>query len=156
MGDEKTYLSKEKHNELRKELDFLKGTRRKEIAQQLEQAKSFGDLSENAEYHEAREAQTSVEKRIYELETKLKSVEIVSHHKSDNVNVGTTVVVKNERGREKKTYEIVGSEEADMKSGRISLNSPLGQAMMGKKKGEKFSFVTPSGKKLEYKVLKIE
>jgi len=156
MVENKTYLSKEKFEELKQELDFLKGTRRKEIADQLELAKSFGDLSENAEYHQAREAQATVEGRIIELGGLLKSVEIVAHHASDIVDVGTAAVVKREGEKEEKSFEIVGSEEADTASGKISLNSPLGQALMGKKKGEKFIFKTPAGKEINYKILKIE
>ncbi|MCI0619685.1 transcription elongation factor GreA [Candidatus Wolfebacteria bacterium] len=156
MADQKTYLSKEKHSELTKELAFLKGTRRGEIAKQLEEAKAFGDLSENAEYHQAREAQALVESRIRELEELLKSVEIVSHHTSTTVVVGATVTVEKEGEGDKKTYEVVGSEEADTKAGRISLNSPLGIAMLGKSKGDTFTFTAPSGKKVNYKILKIE
>jgi transcription elongation factor GreA len=156
MVDKKTYLSKQKYDELTEELAFLKGTRRGEIARQLEEAKSFGDLSENAEYHEARTVQGAVETRILELEALLKSVEIVGHRKSDTVDVGTTVTIQKEGDAEKRTFEVVGSEEADTAAGRISPDSPLGQAMLGKKKGEVFTFKTPSGKKFEYTVLSIE
>lgn len=156
MNDKKTYLSKQKYDELTEELAFLKGTRRGEIARQLEEAKGFGDLSENAEYHEARGAQAVVENRIRELEGLLKSVEIVGRHQSDTVDVGTTVTVQKEGDADKRTFEIVGSEEADTKVGRISPDSPLGQAMLGKRKGETFTFKAPSGKKFEYTVLSIE
>jgi len=154
MAPHKTYLSKEKHEELKKELDFLKGDGRKKIAEQLKVAKSFGDLSENAEYHEARNEQGKMESRIIQLEELLKDVEIVKHHKSDVVEVGTSVTVL--KDKETKTFEIVGSEEADMASGKISLGSPLGKSMMGKKKGEEFEFEAPSGKKFTYKVQKID
>lgn len=156
MADNTTYLSEEKHTELKEELDFLKGTRRREIAEQLEEAKSFGDLSENAEYHQAREAQAAVEDRINQLEDMLSSVEIVSHHKSDTVEVGTTVTLEKVGLQEEQTYELVGSEEVNMKEGKISPNSPLGVAMLGKKKGQEFMFKTPAGKSIRYKVLKIE
>ena len=156
MSDKKTYLSKEKHGELKEELDFLKSTRRGEIAKQLEVAKSFGDLSENAEYHQAREAQATVEGRIMELGELLRSVKIVSHHASDTADVGTAVVVQKKGETEEKCFEIVGSEEADTGAGKISLNSPLGTAMLGKKKGEEFTFKTPAGKEFNYKILKIE
>jgi len=156
MNEQKTYLSKEKFKELTDELDFLKTTRRQEIAKQLEIAKSYGDLSENAEYHQVRESQATAEGRVVEVETMLKNVEIVSHHKSDVIDVGTTAVLQREGEKDKKSFEIVGSEEADLGVGKISLNSPLGQALMGKKKGEKFIFTTPSGKDINYKVLKIE
>ena len=156
MNETKTYLSKEKHKELVNELDFLTSTKRGEIAEQLQTAKEFGDLSENAEYHEARELQAITEDRIRTLEALLKNVEIVEHHASDVVEMGTTVTVQKKGEKESKTLEIVGSEEADMKAGKISINSPLGQAMLGKKKGESFTFTTPAGKEFEYTILKIE
>lgn len=154
MPDKKTYLSKEKHTELHNELDFLQTTRRQEIAEQLETAKSFGDLSENAEYHEARAAQANLEQRIYELDAMLKNVEIVEHHKSDIAEVGTTVTL-DKKGGDAVTYELVGSAEADTAAGKISVDSPLGQAIVGKKKGETFDFNAPSGKKFTYTLKKI-
>ena len=154
MPDKKTYLSKEKHRELIDELDFLKTTRRQEIAEQLEIAKSFGDLSENAEYHEARSNQAGVEQRIFELENMLKNVEIVKHHKSDVAEVGTAVTL-DKKGGDTVTYELVGSAEADTAAGKISVEAPLGKAILGKKKGETFDFVAPSGKKFVYILKKI-
>ena len=150
-----THLSKEKYEELVEELNTLKTKRRQEIADQLEVAKSYGDLSENAEYHEAREEQAKVEGRILELDELLKHVEIVKHHKSDVVEVGTGVEIQKKGEKETKKFEVVGSEEADTKAGKISLNSPLGQSMLGKKEGETFTYETPSGKKVNYKIVKI-
>jgi len=154
--DKKTYLSQGKYNELKNELDFLTTTRRGEIAEQLEEAKAFGDLSENAEYHQAREAQASVEQRIGQLEELLKSVEIVSSHKSDAVEVGSKVTLEKVGLQTQQAFEIVGSEEVDMSQGRISPESPLGRHAMGKKEGQEFMFKTPTGKSIRYKVLKIE
>jgi transcription elongation factor GreA len=142
---EKKYLTKEKFQELKDELDFLRTTRRKEVAESLEYAKSLGDLSENAEYQEAREMQAQVEDRISHLEHILKIAEIVTPRKSATIGVGSTVVVKKTREREERTYSIVGSEEVDMAAGKISDQSPLGAAMMGKKKGDDFTFSTPNG-----------
>lgn len=156
MNDQKTYLSKEKYEELKKELEHLINTKRTEVAHRLEEAKSFGDLSENAEYHAAREEKAALESRIQELETMFKSVSIVKHHSSNVVDVGTTVMVLRDGDSDKKTFEIVGSEETDTAVGKISLNSPLGKAMMGKKKKEAFTFTTPSGKKVQYTVVDIE
>ena len=135
MTDQKQYLTQQKYDELQKELDLLISVRRPEIANQLEYARSLGDLSENAEYQQARQAQGEVESRIKYLVTLLKSVEIVVLHHSDSVEVGSTVTIKKKGDEENKTFQIVGSEEADMALGRISLNSPLGTALMGKKKG---------------------
>ena len=126
------------------------------MAEDLEYAKSLGDLSENAEYHEAREAQAKVEDRISKLENILKVVEIVKNHPSgDVVTVGSTIVVKHNGEKETLIYTIVGSEESDMKSGKISVKSPFGQAAMGKKKKEEFSFSTPKGK-MKYMVVDIK
>ncbi|MCR4286250.1 MAG: transcription elongation factor GreA, partial [Candidatus Kaiserbacteria bacterium] len=131
-------------------------TKRTEVATQLEYARSLGDLSENAEYHQARQTQGEVEDRIKYLAGILKSVEIVKPHHSDMVEVGSTVSVQRKGEDETRVFHIVGSEEANMSEGRISLNSPLGQAMMGKKKGEVFTFTNPVGKKIEYILLKID
>lgn len=155
MTQAKTYLSREKSKELTDELAQLKTARRKEVAEKLEYAKSLGDLSENAEYHEAREDQANVEKRILELETILKSAEVVEKHHSNAVEVGSAVVVQKEGDKEKRNYQIVGSTEADSSAGKISHVSPLGEALMGKKKGDVAIFQSPKGK-VQYKVIDIE
>lgn len=156
MDEKKHYLSQEKYNELKNELDFLITTKRKEIAEQLEYARSLGDLSENAEYQEARQIQGQIESRIRYLTSLFKTAEIVAPHKSDHVEVGATVTIERAGEKEKRLYHVVGSEEADTAEGRISLNSPLGQAMLGKKKGDDFIVKAPSGKEAHYKILKIE
>ena len=155
MTENKTYLSKEKHKELSNELDFLTTTRRKEIAEKLEYAKSLGDLSENAEYQEARDDQAGTERRIAELELLLKNVEVVKKHHSDTVEIGSALVVQRVGEKEKKDFQIVGSEEADMATGKISNVSPLGQALMGGKKGDTVSFESPAGE-IKYKIVNIE
>lgn len=144
MDTQKEYLSREKHDELKEELDFLTHIKRKEIAEALEAAKALGDLSENAEYHSAREAQAGVEERIAVLEEILKNAVIVGHkHKTDAVGIGSIVTLK--RGKETKTYTIVGSEENDVQAGKISNKSPLGENLMGKRKGDEFKCMTPRG-----------
>ena len=155
MGDKKEYLTKEKFDELTQELDYLKTTRRKEIAENLEYARSLGDLSENAEYHEARDLQAATEERINTLEGILKSAKIVDHKKGDTVSLGSMVVICKEGEKEPREYHIVGSEEADMHVRKISHLSPLGEAMMNRKKGETFSFQTPNGK-MNYKILEVK
>ncbi len=152
---DKEYLTKEKFKELGLELEHLKKVRRKEIAESLEFAKSLGDLAENAEYHEARTMQAEIEDRITKLELILKSAEIVAPHHSSVVDVGSTVVVQKEGEKTKNTYKLVGLEESNTSEGKISFRAPLGQAMMGKKKGDSFSFLTPKGK-MNYKVIDIE
>jgi transcription elongation factor GreA len=149
------YLTKEKFGELEKELEHLKSTRRKEIADALEYAKSLGDLSENQEYQEARDSQAVLEDRINRLEQILKSASIVSAHDTSVVSVGSKVTVERGGDRSRKEYTIVGSEEADAALGKISMRSPLGVAIMGKKKGESFSFTTPSGE-MTYKIIEIK
>lgn len=151
----KEYLSREKYEELKKELDYLKTVRRKEIAESLEYARSLGDLSENAEYQDAREMQAATEERIRKLESILTSANIVSRRKSDVVGLGSKVMIQKEEEKEIHRYQIVGSEEANMHERKISHLSPLGEAMMDKKRGETFSFETPSGK-MNYKIVSVE
>lgn len=153
MSDE--YLSKEKFKELEEELEHIKTVRRKEIAESLEYARSLGDLKENAEYQEARDMQAAAEDRILKIESILKSAKIVSKKKSDIVQLGATVVIQKKGDKEKKEYRIVGSEEADIRERKISHVSPLGEVMMGKKKGDEFALDTPSGK-VDYKVVSVE
>lgn len=155
MNTETEYLTQEKFGELEKELANLKSAKRKEIAEALEYAKSLGDLSENQEYQEARDSQAALEDRIQRLERILKSASIVSGKGNDHIAVGSTM--KLERGSDKveRTFTIVGSEEADASKGLISMRSPLGLAAMGKKKGESFSFETPSGT-MSYKIIDIK
>lgn len=155
MGDDKQYLTEAKYNELKHELDFLITTRRNEIARQLESARALGDLSENAEYQEARQEQGKTESRIKYLVGLLKKAEIVKVHHSNSVEIGSTVVLQKTGEKETREFTIVGSEEADTAAGRISSHSPLGRALVGKTKGETFSFSTPAGKTVSYTVVKI-
>ncbi|MBX4189303.1 transcription elongation factor GreA [Candidatus Parcubacteria bacterium] len=149
------YLTQEKFDQFKKELEFLKSVKRTEIAKSLEYAKSLGDLSENAEYHEARNSQAVVEDRINHLEAILKSASIVSGHNTDYVTVGSVVTVQKDVDKSKREYTLVGSEEANAAEGKISVRSPLGQAILDKKKGESFTFSTPAGS-MTYKVIDIQ
>ncbi len=146
------YLTLEKKNELEKELLQLKSVRRKEIADSLEYAKSLGDLSENAEYHQAREDQANCEDRISHIEQILKNAVIMETGVSGVVSVGSTVTVLKKGSKEEKTFALVGSEEADSISGKISNESPLGQALLGKKKGDKVIVHAPKGE-VEYSIV---
>lgn len=148
-------MTRDKFNELEKELDFLKTTKRKEIAEALEYAKSLGDLSENQEYQEARDGQAVLEDRIKHLEHVLKSASIVSTQHHNLVSVGSVITVEKVKDKSKKSYTIVGSEEANAALGKISTRSPLGVGAMGKKKGESFSFESPSGL-MTYKIVDIK
>ncbi len=145
MSEEKEYLSKEKFEELSKELDHLKSVRRKEIAEQLEFAKGLGDLSENAEYHEARQNQAETEERVAKIEQMIKNVVITEKHKGGIVGIGSTVTILRVGDKDSRKYQIVGSEESNTKEGKISNKSPLGEALMGKSKEDKVSYETPVG-----------
>ncbi|HEY4528486.1 MAG TPA: transcription elongation factor GreA [Candidatus Paceibacterota bacterium] len=153
---ETEYLTQEKFGELEKELEFLRTVKRKEVAQNLEYAKSLGDLSENQEYQEARDAQAILEDRIKRLEMILKSASIVSTHDSGIVSVGSVVTLLKEIDNSRKDYNIVGSEEANAALGKISMKSPLGSVLLGKSKGETFSFSTPAGGIMSYKIIDIK
>lgn len=149
------YLTLEKKNELETELTQLKSVRRKEIADSLEYAKSLGDLSENAEYHQAREDQANCEDRINHIEQILKNAVIMETGTVEGVvHVGSTVTVLKKGTKEEKTFALVGSEEADSVSGRISNESPLGKAILGKKKGDKVTVHAPKGE-VEYSIVAI-
>ena len=155
MSEEKReYLTKQKYDELTVELKDLKNTKRKEVAEALDYARGLGDLSENAEYHEARAQQAEVEERISELEDILKNSTVVEDRHGEYVMIGSTVTVE-KKGGVKRTFMIVGSAESDMNAGKISNRSPLGTAVLGKKKGDTFTFNSPSGK-MEYKVLEVK
>lgn len=145
MDTHKEYLSQDKLTQLKEELERLKTVDRKEVAERLEYAKSLGDLSENAEYHEARDQQADVEDRIKQIEEMLKKAVVVTEKQhGQTVDIGSTLVVRKDKETEK-TITLVGSEEANMAAGKISFQSPLGSALLGKKKGETISVLTPKG-----------
>ena len=148
------YITKEKRHALEIELKELKGPKRKEILEALEYAKSLGDLSENAEYHQAREDQGKLEARIVKIEQILQSSQTVKGGGGEIIEIGSKVVVQKEGTKEEKNYVIVGSEEADMKTGKISNHSPVGTALFGKKKGDSVSLKTPSGL-VNYKIINV-
>ena len=152
---EPEYLSQEKYSELVKELDNLKTVRRKEVAESLEYAKSLGDLSENAEYQEAREMQANIEDRIKKLEAMLQSAVIMKMHHTETIAIGSTVSLLREGSKDNVTYKIVGSEEADIAKHKLSINSPLGHALVGKRVGETLIAKTPGGD-VPYQVAHIE
>ena len=152
---EDNFLTQKKFQEFSKELDHLKKVRRREIAEQLEYARSLGDLSENAEYQEARELQSATEGRIKQLETLLAQAHVIDANKKTNeVQIGSKVAMVKAGSKEEHEYEVVGSAEANMRDRKISHMSPLGMAMMGKKKGETFEFETPNGV-VECKIVRI-
>jgi len=148
----KTYqITLEGKSELELELEELKG-RRGQIAEKIANARDYGDLSENSEYDSAREEQGLVESRVSEIEDILQNAEIIKSTKSSTIKVGSTVVLKN---GSKVTYRIVGRVEADPLEGKISNESPIGAALMGKKVGESVTIKTPKGE-TTYKVEEVK
>lgn len=148
------YLTVEGFKKLKLELRRLRDIKRKEIAERLEKCISFGDLAENSEYQEAKDEQAFIEGRILELEGLIKNAVIVSEEKQKTyAQVGSTILVGANTGKEK--FKIVGAEEANPLEGKISVNSPLGKALLDRGKGEAVVVQTPQGK-IQYKILKIE
>lgn len=154
--DKKEYLSKERHAELVAELDQLKTVRRKEIAEDLEYARSLGDLSENAEFNKAREDQAIIEDRISQIESVLANAEIVKMHHASTVEVGTVIHLLRKGGTKEETYMLVGSEEIDFSKNKISLKSPIGLAISGKTKGDDIKVKLPNGKEEFFTIKNIE
>ena len=147
MTERQTFITADGLKKLRDELHNLKTVKRREIAQRIQEAKELGDLSENAEYVEAKNEQAFVEGRIAELETAVKNAVIIQDVKSTGqVRVGSKVTVRTDG--KSMTYAIVGSNESDPGNGRISNESPLGQAFLGKKIGDNVEVTVPSGKRI--------
>jgi len=148
-----SYLSREGLETLRKELEEMTNNRRAEVAARIHDAKEHGDLSENAEYEDAKNEQAFVEGRIQALEALIKNATIIDeHHSTDHVQIGSTVAVESPDGAE--TFTIVGSAEAKPTEGRISNESPVGRALLGKRKDEKVLVRVPAGD-FTYKIVKI-
>jgi transcription elongation factor GreA len=157
MKEEREYLTKEKFDQLNNELKDLKTVKRKEVAESLDYARGLGDLSENAEYHEARELQANIEDRIAKLESMLKNTTIMSSEPShgEHVRIGSIVTIEKQGDKNQRKFKIVGSEETDMAQGKLSNRSPLGAAILGKKVGEDFSFNSPAGT-MTYNIISVE
>ncbi len=147
------YLTPERLEELKKELNELKTAKRADVAERLKRAKELGDLSENAEYMEAREEQTQVETRIVEVEDMIKNASVIKHSIGSKVQVGSTIEV--ERDDKRATYTIVGPNETDPLSGKISNESPMSRAFLGKVVGDIGKVKTPSGE-ATYKLVSVK
>lgn len=154
MMNQQTYLTPEGAAKLREELKDLTGPRREELSRRLRSAIQMGDLSENADYHKAKEDQGFLEGRIQEIEAVLRTAVIVEKTHGDSVSVGSTVTVQEEEFPPE-TYHVVGAKEADPRKGKISNESPIGRALMDHKVGDVVEAETPGGK-LKFKILKIE
>ncbi|KGQ55256.1 Transcript cleavage factor greA [Gallibacterium anatis] len=145
-------------NLLREELDYLKNVRRPEIIKAIAEAREHGDLKENAEYHAAREQQGFCEGRIQEIEGKLSNAQIIDVTKIVNngrVIFGATVVLVNVETDDEVTYQIVGDDEADIKQGLISVNSPIARGLIGKEVDDNVTITTPGGK-VEFDIISVE
>lgn len=153
----KNYLSREGYEKLDAELRDLKTRGRKEIAEEIAEARAKGDLSENAEYDAAKEAQGYLEKRIAELENTLATSSIIDEKDIDTSKAYllSTVTILNKKTNKEMKYTLVSKDEADFKQGKISVDSPIGQAILGREAGDEFSVDVPAGK-LELKIKKIE
>ena len=149
-----TYLTPEGETRLKAELAELTGPRRQEIAQRLRAAIQMGDLSENADYHKAKEDQAFLEGRIQELEAILRMAVIIEKNQSDVVTVGSHVTIQ-EADSPPETYHVVGAKEADPRNGKISNESPIGRALMDHKVGDVVEAETPGGR-IKFRILKIE
>jgi transcription elongation factor GreA len=154
MTQQPTYLTPEGEKKLKAELAELTGPRREELAQRLRSAIQMGDLSENADYHKAKEDQGFLEGRIQEIEYILRNAILIEKADTDVVSVGNTVTVQ-EDNYDPETYYLVGAKEADPRSGRISNESPIGRALLEHKVGDVVEAETPGGK-IKFKILKIE
>ena len=144
---EKTLYTQEGFDELEKELKYLRVTRREEIKEAIAVARGFGDLSENSEYDEARNEQAKVEARIQELEALIENAEIIDESMMDarSISLGSVVTLYDEDYDEEITYSIVGSNQADPLEQKISDQSPIGRALMGKKAGDRVTVTAPAG-----------
>ena len=156
IAGKQTFITEEGLVKLKDELEDLKTNKRKEIAERIREAKELGDLSENAEYTDAKEEQGFIEGRIMELEEIVRNVEIIKKDKNSNsqeVTIGSTIKIEDGSGKTQQ-YTIVGSSEADPTGGRISNESPIGQSFLGKKIGESVMVQTPAGE-LKFIIIEI-
>ena len=150
-------LSAERLEELKQELNYLKTVREKEVADQIKEARSFGDLSENSEYDEAKNEQGKRYSRIAEVENILANYVVIEEHESDpnSVRLGSSVKVLDLEFSEEEVYQVVGSQEADPMNGRISEESPFGKALLGRAIGDTVTVEAPAGN-IDYKILDIQ
>jgi transcription elongation factor GreA len=154
---EKFPMTAEGFSRLEEELKHLKSVARPEVIKAIAEARAHGDLSENAEYHAARERQSFIEGRVLELEDRISRAQVIDPAKltGDTVKFGATVRVVDEDTDQETTYQIVGETEADVKNGRVAVTSPIARALIGKQEGDSVEVTTPKGTKA-YEILKIE
>jgi transcription elongation factor GreA len=155
--DREVILTEEGYRKLTEEIEHLSTTKRLEVAARIKEAREFGDISENSEYDDAKNEQAQVEARIQTLEQKLRNARVVDteHVSTEQVSIGARVTLKDLKSKEELEYSIVGSAEADPRNKRLSNESPVGKALLGRKKGEKITIPAPRGA-LQYQIVKIQ
>ncbi|MBW8725808.1 MAG: transcription elongation factor GreA [Inquilinus limosus] len=154
---EKVPMTAGGYNRLQEELKHLKSVARPEVIKAIAEAREHGDLSENAEYHAARERQSFIEGRVMELEDRISRAEIIDTSKlsGDTVKFGATVTLADEDTEEEITYQIVGQDESDIKEGRLSITAPLARSLIGKAEGDQVEVTTPGGSK-SYEIVAVQ
>ncbi|WP_225767112.1 transcription elongation factor GreA [Inquilinus sp. Marseille-Q2685] len=154
---EKVPMTAAGYNRLQEELKHLKSVARPEVIKAIAEAREHGDLSENAEYHAARERQSFIEGRVMELEDRISRAEIIDTSKlsGDTVKFGATVTLADEDTDEEITYQIVGQDESDIKEGRLSITAPLARSLIGKAEGDQVEVTTPGGSK-SYEIVAVQ
>jgi transcription elongation factor GreA len=144
--------------DLKQKIEFLSTERRREVAERIKEAREFGDISENSEYDDAKNEQAMLERQIMELEEKLRGAQVIDESavSTESVTVGTTVHVKDQKTDKSVKYKIVGSSEANPSDNKLSNQSPVGKALLGKKRGDLVSVPVPRGPARKLKITKIE
>lgn len=156
MAEKEVILTPEGLTKLEQELEFLKGTKRREVAERIKQAIEFGDISENSEYEDAKNEQAFIEGRIITLEKMLRNAKIIEPVENNNntVHIGARILLKDMEYGDEFEYTVVGSAEADPMNNRISFESPVGRAILGKNQGEIVEVTVPAGR-LKYKIIEV-
>lgn len=154
-AEDDVLVTKDGLQKLKEELQYLKEVRLKEVADRLKEAISYGDLSENSEYEDAKNEQAFVVGRLAELELQIKNAKLIGKHGGGIVQIGSTVTIQNPKEKDKERYTIVGATEADPSNHKISNESPVGKSILGASVGEKITIKVPEGS-VEYKVLSVE
>jgi transcription elongation factor GreA len=151
-------LTPEGYEKLKQEIEYLRGDRRREVADRIRVAREFGDIAENAEYDDAKNEQAMLEHKIAQLEERLLNAKVIDAGDVDTsvVSIGSIVRLRDVDAKETFEYHIVGSAEANPSASKLSNESPVGKAIMGRKKGETVEVQTPRGKALKYKILDIK
>ena len=155
MADNKFKMSRERYDEIQQELEYLQTVREKEVSELIKEARSYGDLSENSEYDEAKTEQGKLYSKIAELKNLLENAEIVEHvTRAGVIGIGSRVTVLDVEMNEQSEYQIVGSQEANPMAGRISDDSPFGRGLIGHKIGETVTIEAPAGE-LRFEILNV-